>query len=95
MSFGLLRLHPITHNPFTPPPTKINATWDTEQEMREQLPRLFDPSGMARPKVPGKYQPPRKHAQVISINEGVSPSRATQAKLPSIGEKGKGKEHVQ
>uniref|UniRef100_M1DC53 Integrase core domain containing protein n=1 Tax=Solanum tuberosum TaxID=4113 RepID=M1DC53_SOLTU len=49
---------------------------------------------MARPKVPGRNQPPHKHARGIVINKGVAPARATQAKLPPIGgkntERGKG-----
>ncbi|WMV18944.1 hypothetical protein MTR67_012329 [Solanum verrucosum] len=47
--------------------------------------------GMARPKVPGRSQPPRKRARGIVINEGVTPFRTTQAIHPPIGGKGKSK----
>uniref|UniRef100_M1DRY7 Uncharacterized protein n=1 Tax=Solanum tuberosum TaxID=4113 RepID=M1DRY7_SOLTU len=42
---------------------------------------------MARPKVPGRNQPPQKRARTIVITEGVALSRATQAKLPPTGVK--------
>uniref|UniRef100_M1DAH5 Uncharacterized protein n=1 Tax=Solanum tuberosum TaxID=4113 RepID=M1DAH5_SOLTU len=52
---------------------------------------------MARPKVPGRNQPPQKKAKVVVIATEVSNPRSTRAKVLSTGEKGidKGKKPLE